>query len=96
MTEETSQPGRRRGSKKIIRRAFLKTTAGVVAAFGAIGGARALQKATQEDVSYQDTPMDGQSCANCHFWDGEGGCDVVEGEVSADGWCDIWAAVLED
>ena len=78
----------------IARREFLEKSAQVLVAAGIAGGglqsAKAMQKATQSDVSYQDTPKDGLICADCTFWDGEGGCTIVEGEISADGWCSAW------
>ena len=95
MTKTPSRSKAAFNSENIARRAFLQKSAGLAVLGVTIGGlqsARAQQKATQADVNYQDTPKDGQKCANCHFYDGESGCSVVEGEVIADAWCDVWVA----
>ena len=48
-------------------------------------------KVQKEDVAYQDRPKAGKSCASCRQFSptasGKGTCAVVEGEVSANGWC---------
>lgn len=62
----------------------------VVATLGDSREARAA-KATKEDFSYQDSPKDGKSCSSCRLFTpvstGKGTCAVIEGVVSADGWC---------
>lgn len=32
----------------------------------------------------------GVKCANCVFWNPEGTCDVVEGQIDAEGVCKLW------
>ena len=55
-------------------------------------------KARKGDLQYQDTPRDGKRCADCkHFSPGsagasEGTCAMVEGTVSAQGWCQAFVA----
>ena len=48
-------------------------------------------KASKRDVYYQDQPKDGKRCATCRQYiasaEGEGSCALVEGPVSAAGWC---------
>ena len=94
MTKNRSRPAVISSKVRIARRAFLEQSARVLVAAGiTVGGlqsAQAMQKAQQSDVSYQDTPKDGLICADCSFYDGEGGCTIVEGEISADGWCTAW------
>jgi hypothetical protein len=62
----------------------------VVATVGHSRGAHAA-KAAKEDFSYQDSPKDGKSCSSCRLFTpasaSKGTCAVVEGVVSADGWC---------
>ncbi len=83
------------GPQRLDRRAVLNGAAGLVAfagvAAGGLQSAKAADKAAQADVDYQDTPNNGVNCAGCQFYDGDGGCEVVEGEISADGWCAIWS-----
>jgi hypothetical protein len=56
----------------------------------------AAAKVSKADVLYRDTPKDGRSCAACRlFSPGESGlgmCAVVEGPVSANGWCMAFSA----
>ena len=51
----------------------------------------AAAKSQKADVAYQDKPKAGKSCASCRQFSptaaGKGTCAVVEGEVSANGWC---------
>lgn len=49
-------------------------------------------KAAKEDFSYQGSPKDGKSCSSCRLFTptsatSEGTCAVIEGVVSANGWC---------
>ena len=52
-------------------------------------------KASPRDFSYQDKPRDGKRCADCRQFQpsttASGTCAVVEGEVSASGWCMAFA-----
>jgi hypothetical protein len=52
-------------------------------------------KAQKEDVAYQDRPKSGKSCASCREFSptsaGTGTCAIVEGEVSASGWCSAYS-----
>jgi len=56
------------------------------------GGHKALaqQKVTKELSQYQDTPKDGQKCSECTFFEPPKGCKVVEGDISPEGWCQLW------
>ena len=55
----------------------------------------AAEKARKEDLAYQDQPMGGQRCALCRQFSpsaaDKGTCAVVEGEVSANGWCTAYS-----
>ena len=81
---------------ELSRRSILRNvTAGGAVVFGTIIGTgrmtAAQTKATKQAVSYQDKPHDGQRCDNCLQFEPPSACKVVEGEVSAAGWCLIWA-----
>ena len=56
----------------------------------------AAAKISKADVSYRDSPKDGKSCAACRLFtpgdSGHGTCAVVEGSVSANGWCQAFSA----
>ena len=51
----------------------------------------AAAKARKDDFAYREQPMGEQRCASCRQFSpstaGKGICAVVEGEVSANGWC---------
>ena len=80
------------------RRAFIKSI-GVVAA-ATCGGAAAAQAQeykpqgqktlTQAAARYQDHPKGSESCGSCPYFVLPMSCVVVEGEISAAGWCPIY------
>jgi len=50
------------------------------------------KKATQASVRYQSTPKAKQKCGNCNnFVAASNSCTLVEGKISAEGWCSIWS-----
>jgi hypothetical protein len=83
------------------RRAFIKTM-GVVAAAtcGRAAAAKAQdykpqeaqeqKKLTQAAARYQDQPKGNESCGSCPYFAFPKSCVVVEGEISATGWCPIF------
>ena len=49
-------------------------------------------KVSQASVRYQPQPRGEQRCANCmHFIADSNTCKLVEGAISPEGWCVIWA-----
>lgn len=49
-------------------------------------------KKTQASVKYQAHPKGDQKCDGCmHFIAGTDTCKLVDGEISPEGWCSIWA-----
>jgi hypothetical protein len=53
--------------------------------------ARASEKMTRQQAEYRDTPDGIYSCAMCTLFEKPNACKVVEGEISADGWCKAFA-----
>lgn len=50
------------------------------------------EKVSQASVQYQTQPKGDQKCANCtHFIAESNTCQRVEGDISPDGWCTLWA-----
>lgn len=50
-------------------------------------------KVSQASVQYQTQPKGDQRCANCqHFVAESNTCNLVEGNISPDGWCVLWAS----
>ncbi|AFK21400.1 hypothetical protein E6P09_16520 (plasmid) [Haloferax mediterranei ATCC 33500] len=79
------------------------STGGVPAAYATATSLDGTQRnpdslSSQEAVSYQDQPKDGQQCSNCRFYiedkndDGLGACAIVEGKVAPDGYCVSYVA----
>ena len=45
-------------------------------------------KVTKPAAKYQETPNGGNKCSECTFFNPkDDSCTIVEGTVSADGWC---------
>jgi High potential iron-sulfur protein len=85
------------------RRVFFIKTIGAVAAAtcGRVGAAKAQdykpqeqKKLTQAAARYQDHPKENQSCGNCPYFSLPNGCVVVEGEISAFGWCPMYTTFV--
>ena len=54
--------------------------------------APAAAKVSQASVQYQNLPKGEQKCSEClHFIAGSNSCKLVEGQISPDGWCSLWA-----
>jgi High potential iron-sulfur protein len=52
--------------------------------------AEAQTKVAKAVVGYQDSPHDGQRCDNCLQFEPPSSCKVVEGNISASGWCKVY------
>lgn len=54
--------------------------------------APAAAKMSQASVQYQAQPKGEQKCSGClHFIAESNTCKLVEGGISPDGWCTLWA-----
>lgn len=50
------------------------------------------QKMSQASVQYQAQPKGEQKCSGClHFIADSNTCKLVEGQISPEGWCSLWA-----
>jgi hypothetical protein len=80
----------------ISRRKVLTVAAG---AAGAVTGVAAIVESTpalaakvsQKAVKYQDTPKGDQRCDNCAVFEPPSSCKTVEGTISPEGWCMVYA-----
>lgn len=90
---------------KPSRRRFIKDAVIItgVAALPALsftrrGFAADSAKAPKDVVKYQGTPKNRQQCSQCIYYisstqeSSQGGCKVVQGDVSANGWCMLFVA----
>jgi hypothetical protein len=48
-------------------------------------------KMSKQVAEYQDSPKGIQMCATCTLFDAPHSCKVVEGDISPDGWCKVYA-----
>jgi hypothetical protein len=84
------------GSKdyqRLSRRAVLGGTAlalGAVATAAAVSQAVAQQKISPEEAKYQGTPKGNQHCDGCVNFEAPNACKFVQGEVSPNGWCQLF------
>jgi hypothetical protein len=57
--------------------------------------ANAQQKLSQHDAAYQNAPKDGHQCGGCTLFQPPKSCNVVEDDISAQGWCKLFEAAPE-
>jgi hypothetical protein len=82
---------------EVSRRSLLRSLALTAGGAGMVGTsvgesrtAAAQTKMTQLLVAYQDTPKGDQRCDNCTQFLPPASCKLVEGKISASGWCKIY------
>lgn len=52
----------------------------------------ATKKVAQATVQYQPQPKGDQKCSGCvHFIAESNTCKLVDGQISPEGWCSLWA-----
>ena len=52
----------------------------------------ATKKVAPASVQYQTQPKGEQKCGQClHFIAGSNTCKLVDGQISSEGWCSLWA-----
>jgi hypothetical protein len=81
--------------QRISRRVVLTGTAlalGAAAAATAVSQAVAQQKISQADAKYQGTPKGNQHCEGCVNFQPPNACKFVQGDISPNGWCQLFAA----
>jgi hypothetical protein len=77
-------------SRRTILLRGVTCTAGAVALLAPVLHANAA-KVSKTAVAYQDSPKGDQQCSNCAQFQPPNACNFVDGEISASGWCQIWA-----
>jgi hypothetical protein len=84
-----------KGCRCVSRRVMLTGTAlalGAAAGVAAVSRSSAQQKITQADAQYQATPKGGQHCDGCVNFQPPSACKFVQGDISPNGWCQLFAA----
>jgi hypothetical protein len=76
--------------RSMLRGAVLLATGTLAAAVIQVKPAYA-QKTAKPAVKYQESPNNGQKCADCTFFQAPGSCTVVDGTISPNGWCSLYS-----
>ena len=79
--------------QRISRRAALAGTALALGATITATAARqaAAQQIPQELAQYEDTPKGDDYCEVCNYFQPPKACKVVQGEISPNGWCQLFS-----
>jgi hypothetical protein len=51
----------------------------------------AAEKRSKKETEYQDSPKGIQMCATCTLFELPRSCKVVDGDISPNGWCALYA-----
>jgi hypothetical protein len=81
-------------TSKFSRRQVLTVVAGAAGVATAIVSGTVpakAAKAPQKAVKYQDTPKGEQRCDNCALFEAPSSCKTVDGTISPEGWCMVYA-----
>ena len=81
-------------SSPCSRRQWLATVAGLslLLLLAPQGRSLAQGQMTQEVAGYQDKPNGDKRCAGCRFFKAPKSCQLVQGDISPDGWCKFFNA----
>ena len=74
-------------SPGLLRRSVLRAALSGAAVALRISRTMAQQKMSQTDAAYQDRPKNGLTCAACTLFRPSRSCEVVQGDISPNGWC---------
>jgi hypothetical protein len=81
-------------SLEVSRRSLLQgaaCAAGAATILGVTASRAAAQtKLPQKAVAYQDKPKGDSSCAGCSLFQAPSSCKSVDGQISPQGWCNLW------
>jgi hypothetical protein len=81
--------------RRISRRLVLTSAAlslGAATAAAVVSRAVAQQKISQADAKYQTTSKGDQRCDGCANFQPPNACKFVEGDISPNGWCQLFGA----
>jgi hypothetical protein len=79
-------------SRRVLFQRVAGYAVGASTAYGLLGLNRAVAQAKvpQKAVAYQSTPKGTQRCDGCNNFQAPSGCKLVDGEISAQGWCSLF------
>jgi hypothetical protein len=81
---------RRMSRRAVLRSAALSLGAATATATTVVSPTAAQQKISQADAKYQTTSKDDQRCDGCVNFQPPNGCKFVQGEISSNGWCQLF------
>jgi hypothetical protein len=80
-------------SRRLLLQRAVTVAAGAVTMVGVTANRAVGQtKSSQEAVAYQGKPQGSQRCDNCIQFQPPSACKTVDGQISPQGWCKIYAA----
>ena len=80
--------------RRISRRVVLASAAfsfGAATAAAVVSRTAAQQKLSQGDAKYQTAPKGDQRCEGCANFQPPNACKFVQGDISPNGWCQLFA-----
>ena len=79
-------------SRRLLVQRAVTMAAGAITMVGITANRAAGQsKSLQAAVAYQDKPQGTQQCDNCNQFQPPSACKTVDGQISPQGWCKIYA-----
>lgn len=75
----------------LLRDAAAAAGVGAILAVGLPSGPALAGAFSQKMAKYQPTPKGAARCDNCLQFEAPSACKVVQGEISASGWCTLYA-----
>jgi hypothetical protein len=81
---------RRISRRAVLRSAALSLGAAAATATTVVSQTAAQQKISQADAKYQIMPKGDQRCDGCVNFQPPNGCKFVQGEISSNGWCQLF------
>jgi High potential iron-sulfur protein len=78
-------------SRRLLLQRAVTVAAGTVTMVATANRAAAQAKSSQASVAYQDKPQGSQRCDNCNQFEPPSACKTVDGQISPQGWCKIYA-----
>ena len=93
MLSPSSQDCLAAGPARISRRSVIRIGCAWGAVWLTIGTASTAavqEKKSQKEAQYQNSPKDIRMCATCTLFLPPASCKVVRGQISPNGWCNLY------
>jgi hypothetical protein len=77
--------------RRLLRAGVCAAGAAALIGVGSTAATAQVKKASHKDAGYQESPSGGKSCSNCRQFQAPSSCSVVEGPISGNGYCRLYA-----